>query len=160
MLVVHFGLEFQFFDKLQWLVLLWYSLRWYFLRLNDIRWQIHITHGLCRFRNQYALCRLIPCRFRHCVGWSHFPPWIARIPPEHHKILKTHRILIIFLYFMGNYVACKNCTQKKKSLHTFHELPFLINCKNLCRFWHGHSTWRNKFYCSLKSNLTLSYRHV
>ena len=29
---------------------------------------------------------------------------------------------------------------KKKSLHTFHEHPFLINCKNLCRFWHGHST--------------------
>ena len=29
---------------------------------------------------------------------------------------------------------------KKKSLHTFHEHPFLINCKNLCRFWHGHSS--------------------
>ena len=28
---------------------------------------------------------------------------------------------------------------QKKSLHTFHEHPFLINCKNLCRFWHGHS---------------------
>ena len=27
---------------------------------------------------------------------------------------------------------------KQKSLHTFHEHPFLINCQNLCRFWHGH----------------------
>ena len=116
---------------------LWYSLRWYFLWLNGIRWQIHIAHGLCRFRNQYAPCCLIPCCFRHCVGlclcW--FPPWIARIPPEHHKILKTHKILIIFLYFMGNYVTCKNYTQKeKKSLHTFDEEPLFINCKNPCRF--------------------------
>ena len=30
-------------------------------------------------------------------------------------------------------------THKKKSLHTFHEHPFLINCINLCRFWHGHT---------------------
>ena len=44
------------------------------------------------------------------------PPRITRIPPEHHKIIKTHRILIILKYFIGNYVACKNYTQKEKNL--------------------------------------------
>ena len=37
-------------------------------------------------------------------------------PPEHHKIIKTHRIFIIFLYFIGNYVACKNYTHTQKNL--------------------------------------------
>ena len=41
---------------------------------------------------------------------------------------------------MGNYVACRNCTHtQKKLLHTFHEHPFLINCKNLCRYRHRYS---------------------
>ena len=95
---------------------LWYSFRWYFLRLNGIRWQIQITHGPCHFRNQAALCRLIPCRFRHCVAWTYFDHLTPHTPPEHHKIMKTHRIFIIFLYFIGNYVACKNYTHTKKNL--------------------------------------------
>ena len=36
---------------------------------------------------------------------------------------------------MGNYVACKNYTKKEPSgFRKFSEHPFLINCKNLCRY--------------------------
>ena len=36
---------------------------------------------------------------------------------------------------MGNYVTCKNYTKKRtKWLQKFSEHPFLINCKNPCRF--------------------------
>ena len=34
------------------------SLKWCFLQLTGIRWQIHITHGLCRFRHQDATMSL------------------------------------------------------------------------------------------------------
>ena len=45
------------------------------------------------------------------------PPWIARIPPEHHKILKTHRILIIFFIFYGE--LCRLQELHKKNLRGF-----------------------------------------
>ena len=122
---------------------LWYSLKWCFLHLIGIRWQIHITHGPCHFRHQAALCRLIPCRFRHCIGWSHFPPWIARIPREHHKILKTLRILIIFLYFMGNYATCKKYTQKEKNQFILlTRSHFSLIAKKLCQSRNTDSSWR------------------
>ena len=92
-----------------------YRLKWCFLQLDDIRWQNHITHGPCCFRHQGRLCHLILCRFRNHVTWSHFAPWIACIPPEPHKILKTHRIFILFVYFMGNYVTCKKYIKKWQS---------------------------------------------
>ena len=52
----------------------------------------------------------------HHVTWSHVA--LGTVSVDHifpHKILKTHGILIIFLYFMGNYVACKNYAKKEPS---------------------------------------------
>ena len=51
-----------------------------------------------------------------CSRLNTFWPFNPRTPPEHHKIIKTHRIFIIFLYFIGNYVTCKNYTHTKKNL--------------------------------------------
>ena len=96
--------------------LLWYYLKWCFLQLNGIKWQKLLIYALCCFRPHCRPCHLKSCRFRNCVGWSHLPPWITCIPPEHHKIIKTQRISIIFKYFIGNYVACKNYTQKENNL--------------------------------------------
>ena len=81
------------------------------------------TETLATFFINHGLTRALQKAFAK-KGWStdqmrefvtNFP-WIACTPPEHHKILKTHRILIIFLYFIGNYVTYKNYTQKEKYL--------------------------------------------
>ena len=71
--------------------------------------------------------------------WSHCDPLIARTPTEDHTILKTHRIFMFLIYFMGNYVAFKNYTNLR-------EKPIFINCKSLCPFRNRVST-EFFFYC-------------
>ena len=92
--------------------MLWYNLRWCFLQLNGIKWQRLLIYGLCRFRPHCRPCHLMSCRFRHYVAWSNFDLLSHRVSFKVYKILKTDRIIIIFVYFMGNYVACKKYTKK------------------------------------------------
>ena len=114
-----------------------------------IRWQIHHICGLCCFRHQYVPCYLAPHHFRHCIAWSHFDPLNHCTPPESHEIFKTHRIIIIFIFFMGNCVAFKNYTK----IHKFHKKPIFINCKNVHHFQNCISTWNE----SPKWSLILYY---
>ena len=123
------------------------------MQLDGIRWQIHHICGLCCFRNQYVLCCLAPCHFRHCIAWSHFDLLNHCTPPESHENFKTHRIIIIFIIFMGNYIAFNNYIKNFKLFHKFHKKPIFINCKNLCHLRNGISTW-NK---SPKWSLILYY---
>ena len=60
-------------------------------------------------------------------------------PPESHEIFKTHRIIIIFIFFMGNYIAFKNYTKNFKLFHKFYKKPIFINCKNLSHLRNGIS---------------------
>ena len=104
-------------------------------------------------RNQYVPCCLAPCHFRHCIAWSHFDLLNHCTPPESHEIFKTHRIIIIFIFFMGNYVAFKNYTNNFKLFHKFHKKSIFINCKNFYHLRNGISTWNE----SPKRSLILYY---
>ena len=78
-----------------------------------------LIYGLCHFRPHCRPCRLMSCHFRHYVAWSNFDLLSHCVSFKVHDILKTHRIIIIFVYFMGNYVTFKNYT-KKTSNHFIH----------------------------------------
>ena len=69
-------------------------------------------------------------------------------PPEDQKILKTNRIFIGFVYFVGNYVAFKNYTGKR-SFYTFDKEPILITSKNLCCFGHGNPNI--DYFCKIQN---------
>ena len=87
---------------------LWYSLRWCFLWLNGIRWKIHFTPDhvtLGTSIHHVAWSHVTLGTSMHHIAWSHatlgtvlvdhiFAIGVTCIPPEHHKILKTHGILI------------------------------------------------------------------
>ena len=62
----------------------------------------------------------------------------ATVYPSKSDILKTHRIIIIFVYFMGNYAACKNCTKKEpRGFKNFPSMHFELITKTYVAFGTG-----------------------